>query len=134
MIVDANIAVYWFVPGPCTEGAEEILRRPDLKAPALIRIEAANALLAYLRKELIQVDQLFDALDELNVYIGEFVSDGDLLSPATEIALADNHKIYDCLYLALAMQRREPLATADRRLAALARLHDVETELIQPSR
>jgi predicted nucleic acid-binding protein len=34
-----------------------------------------------------------------------------------------DHAIYDCLYLALSMQRRIPLLTADKRLVAAAARH-----------
>jgi predicted nucleic acid-binding protein len=47
-------------------------------------------------------------------------------------AARSGHKIYDCLYLALALERHEPLATADRRLASLARSLNIETQLIGP--
>ena len=51
---------------------------------------------------------------------------------ALRLALLLAHPIYDCLYLALALERREPLATADRRMAALARTLNIETQLIGP--
>ena len=38
----------------------------------------------------------------------------------------------DCLYIALALKRSEPLATADCKLAALAHKLSIETELIEP--
>ena len=40
---------------------------------------------------------------------------------AIDLALARSQPVYDCTYLALALDRREPLATADRRMAALWR-------------
>jgi predicted nucleic acid-binding protein len=55
------------------------------------------------------------------------------LENATNIAAEVNHKIYDCLYLALALERGEPLATADRRLATLAKELSIETHLIEPA-
>jgi transcription-repair coupling factor (superfamily II helicase) len=55
-----------------------------------------------------------------------------LLPAAFGVAARSGHKIYDCLYLALALERHEPLATADKRLAALARSLNIKTQLIGP--
>jgi predicted nucleic acid-binding protein len=132
MIIDANVATYWCVHTPLTASAKAILSRSDLRAPALIRIETTHALLKYLRVGLITHDQFRDGIQGINDAIFEFADDGHLLGVGTDIALANSHPIYDCLYLALALERREPLATADKRLAGLARSLDIETQLIGP--
>ena len=67
------------------------------------------------------------------IALDEIVPDTTLLAAAIDIALANNHKVYDCLYLALAIERGEPLATADRRLAALATALNIETHLVEAS-
>jgi len=43
-----------------------------------------------------------------------------LLSRATNLAIEIGHPVYDCLYLALAVETNAPLATADRRLRRAA--------------
>jgi predicted nucleic acid-binding protein len=132
MIIDANVATYWCVQTPSTTAAKVILSRPDLRAPALIRIETTHALLKYLRGGLITHDQFRDGIQGIQDAIVEFADDGHLLGVGTDLALANSHPIYDCLYLALALERREPLATADRRMAALAQKLNIETQLIGP--
>ena len=57
----------------------------------------------------------------------------ELGAAAIDIASSQNQKIYDCLYLALALERGEPLATADRRMAQIAQSLSIETELVQPA-
>lgn len=133
MIVDANIAIYWSVPGPYAAPATKIMGQTRLCAPNFLLVETAGGLLKYVRAGLLSYTQLKESLDLVHDAITEFVFDGSLLERASDIAFIDNHKIYDCLYLALAIQRREPLATADRRLAALAQKLSIETELIEPA-
>ena len=133
MIVDANIATYWFVETPLSSAARAFLSRTDLIAPDLVRLEIANALLKFLRAGEINDIQLAKAMNQIERTVSEFVDDAILLPRAIEISITANHKIYDCLYLALALERREPLATADRRLAALAQKLAIETQLIEPA-
>jgi predicted nucleic acid-binding protein len=133
MIVDANLAVYWFVETPLTKSASALLERSDLVAPGVIEIEIVNALAKYVRAGLITAAQLRKAMVEVGIAFSELVADRQLLNAATELALAHKHPVYDCLYLALALERREPLATADRRLAALAQSLGIETALIEPT-
>jgi predicted nucleic acid-binding protein len=132
MIIDANVATYWCVQTPLTAAATAILSRSDLRAPALIRIETTHALLKYLRVGLITHDQFRGGIQGIKDAIFEFADDGHLLGVGTDIAISNDHPVYDCLYLALALERREPLATADRRIAALAQKLNIETQLIGP--
>lgn len=133
MIVDANIAVYWAVPGAHVAAATRIMERPDLAAPSLLLPEAANALVNNARSGLIGFEQIAPMVAMIGQAIDLSVVDADLVPDALRIAIAHNHKAFDCIYLALALRRREPLATADRRLAALARTLSIETELIEPA-
>jgi len=130
MIVDANVAVYWFVPTPMTAMAAKLLERSDLVAPGIIQIEVVNSFARYLRAGLITSTQLREGIAEVRNAISQFVDDRQILDAATDIALAHDHSVYDCLYLALALERREPLATADKRLATLAGSLAIETTLI----
>jgi len=133
MIADANIATYWFVETPLSSQAKAFLSRTDLIAPNLVRLEMANALLKFLRAGEISAPQVAKAMNQMERTISEFVDDSVLLPRAIEISISANHKIYDCLYLALAVERREPLATADRRMANLAQKLNIETHLIEPA-
>lgn len=49
MIVDANIAVSWAIDNELSQRSRTYLLRSDLAAPDIIRLEAANAWLKYLR-------------------------------------------------------------------------------------
>jgi predicted nucleic acid-binding protein len=132
MIIDANVVTYWFVETPLTSAARPLLERDDLKAPEFIRIEIANALLKFVQAGSFPLREVHHSLLRVNEAIQDFADDSRLLENAINIAAEANHKIYDCLYLALALERGEPLATADRRLAALAKQLSIETHLIEP--
>ena len=131
MIVDASAVVPWLIQTPFS-GAARRLKPEAIKAPAIILLEATNALLKYLRLHPIGEYDLTRAITSLSASFDEVVEDISLLPQATRIAAANNHKIYDCLYLALALDRREPLATADKRMATLAQSLGIETTLIEP--
>ncbi|MCR5859287.1 type II toxin-antitoxin system VapC family toxin [Mesorhizobium sp. J428] len=133
MIVDANLATYWYVPSPFSAAASTYMARSDLAAPQIVLPEAANALLKYMRAGQISADDVFTAVGRIPKVITTLIDDSSLTPNAARLSATHNHKVYDCLYLALALQRREPLATADRRLAALARQLSIETELIEPA-
>lgn len=131
MIVDASVAVPWLIATPFTRAARHLKLQPG-RAPSLILIETTNSLLKYFRAGQITDADIEYAIKSLEAALDEIVDSGKLLGAATKIATANGHKIYDCLYLALALERREPLATADRRMAALAQRLDIETQLIGP--
>lgn len=133
MIVDANVPIYWSIPCPFAEPSARIMSRQDLCAPSFLLVEAANGLLKYARAGVLHLHQIQESIDLIQDAILEFVLDGSLLDRATHLAWSENHSIYDCLYLALAMQKRHPLATADQRLATLARKYGIPTELIEPA-
>ncbi|SMH45356.1 type II toxin-antitoxin system VapC family toxin [Mesorhizobium australicum] len=133
MIVDANLTTYWYVPSPFSAAASTYMARSDLAAPQIVLPEAANALLKYMRAGQISADDVFTAVGRIPKVITTLIDDSSLTPNAVRLSATHNHKVYDCLYLALALQRREPLATADRRLAALARQLSIETELIEPA-
>lgn len=132
MIVDANVATYWCVETPFSRSARLVAGRADLKAPGFLRVESTVALLKYLRAKAIGHDQFRDGVDFIRDAVKEFVEDADLLDAAIDIAVSRSFDIDDSLYLSLARQRREPLVTADRRLAEVATSIGVEAKLIEP--
>lgn len=131
MIVDASVAVPWLIKTPFSTAARR-LSTSNLAAPRLVLTETTNALLKHFRVGQITIDGITSGIEQLQHVIAAFVDDATLLPAATGIAATHNHKIYDCLYLALALERQERLATADRRLAALAQSLSIETQLIGP--
>jgi predicted nucleic acid-binding protein len=89
-------------------------------APELVLAEVANALLSYVRADLLSADDAAGALRDVAAIGLELHSLVGLIEPAFEIAVLLETSAYDACYLALAEQQDAVLVTADRRLAALA--------------
>lgn len=133
MIVDANIVTYWFVDTPLSTRALQYRIRADLIAPRLVMPESINALLKFMRAGHITDHHVAHAIAVIRAVIAEFGDETELAEQAARIAIEENHKVYDCFYVALALERSKPLVTADRKLATLARRLTIETELIEPA-
>jgi predicted nucleic acid-binding protein len=122
LVVDASVAIKWIVEEP---GSDEALalRRRDLAAPALLRIEAANVLRTLAARGAMDASNarnLFGFLQTAPVAIVDH--DDALESRALELALDLKHSVYDCLYLALAERMERTLVTADRRFLGIVAL------------
>lgn len=105
-------------------------RRVSGGFPAL---ETANVLYERSHRREIEPHRCADNIDLLRTISTNWVPDDALVRMAVDIAVERLHSVDDCLCLALALERREPLATADRRLAAMARELSINVELIEPT-
>jgi len=119
-VIDASVGIKWVVDETGSEAARS-LAACDLYAPDLFPIECANILWKKVRlRDLTRRDALerFDLLRAAPVAI---VATRDFMSQALDLAIVLQEPVYDCVYLALAMQRGLRLITADARLKAAAR-------------
>lgn len=124
-VVDASIAVKWLVDEPLSAQAAVLLENDiPLVAPALIYAEAANALWAIARRGRIKADDVRDALDLLaDAPLTVPSPMKRLMASASRLASDLDHPVYDCMYLALALQEQRPVITADRRFCAAVQDH-----------
>jgi predicted nucleic acid-binding protein len=132
LIVDASVAVRWFVPALAWQSATALLSTDDtFSAPELILAEAANAFWKSSRAGCMMPAEMQRAVTQLPSFFEELAPLRVLADEAVELSLGLNHPVYDCFYLALARRERAPLVTADKRLAAAAQaLPDVEVRLL----
>ena len=118
VVVDASVAVKWFVPEDLTERATALLERPlELLAPDLLFAEAGNILWKKVTRGEIAPRDARDVLAALVRMPLSVVPSSALVEAALEIALAHHRTVYDGLYVALAVARDAVLVTADARLA-----------------
>jgi predicted nucleic acid-binding protein len=118
LIIDASVAVKWYVPEIDSEKASALLVTEDrLIAPDLLVAEFGNILWKKVgRGEL--------TVQEVEGIVNAFLSAGPiiahpshlLLRPAVDIAITFQRTVYDALYLALAVAEQGRLITADERL------------------
>lgn len=132
LIVDASVAARWFVPALAWPSAAELLKDSHtLLAPELILAETANAFWKSVRAGYMTPSEMQSAVVQLPACFEELATLRDLVDEAANMAIALNHPVYDCFYLALARRERAALVTADKRLAAVGRtIPGVEVQLL----
>jgi predicted nucleic acid-binding protein len=134
-VVDASVVVRWIVPERGAERALELLARSiDWIAPRLMLAEVAGAL-----RRKVTAGELTAALaaEGLDFVLGivargalRLHRDETVIRSALALSIAHQHKVPDCLYLALAEDTGAALATADFRLNEIAHARQVRTLLV----
>lgn len=122
VVVDASVAVQWFVPEPGSADAAQLLSSSALfLAPDFMPLEATNAWWKKCRRGEMAPEQVEHAIRRLLAVGVDLVPNAPLLISAARLALEVSHPVYDCVYLALAGRHGARLATADARLRLAAR-------------
>jgi predicted nucleic acid-binding protein len=114
-VVDTSVVIKWIVDEEGSDKAE-LLQGADMVAPALFRIEAGKVLRTLAAKQILTNDRAIDLFLFLQTAPVTIIDADELLERrALDLALALEHPIYDCVYLALAERMDRRLITADRR-------------------
>jgi predicted nucleic acid-binding protein len=124
-VVDASVAVKWCLPSLREElaaEAEELLassRRDEVRflVPDLFWVELANAVWKAVRRAEISGDNAAAAIAFVRDLGIATIPSVDLVPEALNLAVTCGRTVYDSLYVALAMQSKIELITADERLA-----------------
>lgn len=125
VVVDASVAAKWFLPGngeSLKDQAVALLDKYDkdevrFVVPDLFYVEIASAIWKAVRVG--RVTRAFGDQAQLLLTLREFptVPSLRLLDKAFQIASDHGRSVYDSLYVALAVQAKTQLITADERLA-----------------
>jgi len=125
LVVDASVAVKWCLP-LSDEGlvpqAQELLDRYGNSSigflvPDLFWVEVASTIWKAVRKKRIPrglADAALTLVQDLDI---PTVSSGKMMHQAMQLAITHNRSVYDCLYVALAVQQKTEMITADEKLA-----------------
>jgi predicted nucleic acid-binding protein len=117
LVVDASVAAKWYLPEPYSQFALDLLDPSfQLMAPDLLFSEMGNLLWKrVIREEITQREalEILLALDSVPFLIWE--SKG-LITLALDLACGTKRTVYDCLYLAVAVETKSRLVTADLKL------------------
>ncbi len=116
LIVDASVAVAWFVRNQATGYTDRVRRQARaerLHVPAVWPLEFANALWQLQRRKLLsdrQADTIIDLAEPLDIVVHK-----DTPAPRRLLAVAREHGLstYDASYLDLALSLRYPVACRD---------------------
>lgn len=121
LVVDASVAIKWFIPEPLSFEARRILDdyqvgTRTLLAPDLINAEVGNIVW---KKQTFQGLAAADAkkvIDEFRKLAILVTPTGDPLEDAYGLAVTHGRSVYDSLYLALSIREGCQFVTADEKL------------------
>lgn len=111
----------WLVAEEDSIRAEKITTLPELVAPDLMLAEVGNALWKKVRNGEIAPDGVAERIESLPLLLDDVYEIAPRLVPAFRIARQLDHPVYDCIYIALALELGVRLVTADMKLIAKCR-------------
>lgn len=121
LVVDASVAAKWILREVDADKALDLqrdarFRGVELIAPEILPAEIANALWKrVIREHLIptEASKLYGKFSDL---CPQLIRLSSLVEPALKLAVRFGRSVCDSLYVALALEARCPLVTADERL------------------
>jgi hypothetical protein len=119
IVVDASIAVKWFIPEPGEEAAGKLLGGHDqLLAPSLIRMEVSGAIIRRFRAGELSEQRAREGTAAWEVMLSHrvirLIPETEIFDEAVQMAFLARHTLADCLYLATAKRLQAPVITADK--------------------
>jgi predicted nucleic acid-binding protein len=119
LVIDASVAVKWFVPEEASDKADEVsASNYMLLAPRLIMIEVANAFARKAMQKLITPLEAAEYVRTLPQFLAGLLDVDDLIEPAMQNACIFRHPIYDFIYVEAARRRDTKMLTADQKFIA----------------
>ena len=133
-VIDASAALKCVFDEVGSSEARRVVVEEVLSAPAFIDVEAANALRSRKARRELDGDEALRVLAGFRRLPIRRVADGGLLALALRLGVELGHPVYDCLYLALALETGVDLVTADERFGRvmMAGGHGGRLRLIGP--
>ena len=126
-VLDASVALRWFLWNPVPAYAREVRRLmldgARAVVPALWHLEMASGLALAERRGILTAPDVDQSLGDVERLLGQAIeSDSALVSARQALATARAFRLsgYDAVYLDLARRERLPIATLDRELRAAA--------------
>jgi predicted nucleic acid-binding protein len=119
LVVDASVAVKWFVPEEGSDKAMALLQSQEsLAAPSLIFAEVTRAFQKKHAAGLMTFQAIVEGVTDLRRYLHHTVALESLIGDALMIDRDHPHPIFDYLYLACAMRERCRVVTSDQSFIA----------------
>ena len=122
VVVDASVAVKWFLPEARSDIAARLLTSAHvLLAPELMRLEVGNSLLRAVRRGMIAQEIAIEAMERLSPPRLRFEPTGEIADAAFKLAGQWGGTVYDALYVLIAGSVGAVVATDDHELSRTAR-------------
>jgi predicted nucleic acid-binding protein len=136
LVIDSSAVLKWVLNETDSAAARQILfdfqaERVELIAPALVHSEVGNVLAKLVRGGEITFEQADHAFALVLQHSPRLHDSPGLSRVALKLASAHRQSYYDCLFLALALERRCGLVTADERFFRGMRLEFPTVQLVR---
>lgn len=119
IVLDASVAIKLISEEPDSEAAlQRVAEATQVIAPDWMMLEAAHGLWKKVRASSLDDLAAEAGLGALELVVDETFIASALLPAALKLAFELPHAVYDCLYLALAIEQHCVLLTADQKFAA----------------
>ena len=131
LVVDASVAVKWLVEEENSDLALRVLHSDhELLAPRLMATEMSHALTRKVSRGQLERSQVEAIAESIPEIVDSWADDEVIVPDAVRLSLALDLPIYDCVYLALALNEGGIMVTADVRFVnAVARTEHREDVL-----
>jgi predicted nucleic acid-binding protein len=117
IVLDASVVVHLVINTSHSEYARAVMKAvAEVAAPDIMTGEVANTLTKMVRTKLLNREQAQSGFQALRRYPITYFRSGELLEKAFSLSLEFNHSVFDCLYVAAALERNVRLITTDQRL------------------
>jgi predicted nucleic acid-binding protein len=116
VVIDASVIVKLLTEEPgSSEAMQAVLDQPERWAPDLLFIEVASALSKKVRYAGLPIGKVDPALRSVGHFIDVQVETAALIPAAVSLSIELKHAVYDCVYLALAIEQNGRLLTSDKK-------------------
>lgn len=130
LVLDASAAIRAVMDSAAQQSLlDRLAASPAVFAPALMRVEAANALWKYQRAGVIDAAQARERHAEVCLLVHRFVDEQDLFPEALQLAVDLEHPVYDAVYAVTARRNAATLLSFDQRLQALCQRAGIVCDL-----
>lgn len=114
IVVDTNIISYLYISSDHSQQSEDLLAfDSDWVAPTLWRSEFRNVLAQYLRKNLLDIDEVLLIIQQAEILLAEYEMSS---THVMQLVKRSQCSAYDCEFVALAQYLEVPLITADKNI------------------
>lgn len=121
LVVDCSVAAKWVLPEPDRDKAMRLLEQAEdgelaLIAPDLVLAEFASLVARRVRRRQLSASQAEEAFELMRESAPQLYDTQSLLPAALHLSVGHQLSLWDCVYVALAIEHGCSMITSDRRL------------------